>query len=136
MLEVCPDASLYGLVHTLLEESRAYQVGERRDGPRRDYACVQLVAPYDGFRLPSQEEFARVNCRNVSPRGLSFISDQPPRFEKVVVALGVAPFTFFVADVMWVQAENAGTAWHYLVGCRFVERLQTGENKTGGQSSC
>ncbi len=78
MTTTLQDDYLFELVHALLEESRGYQVGERRDQPRNRYDCVQLVAPYDGVTLPTQAEFRRAHCRDLASGGFSFFAEQPP----------------------------------------------------------
>ena len=117
------DEYLFELVHALLEESRGYQVGERRTQPRTQYDCVQLIAPFDGVNMPSQAEFRRAYCRDLAAGGFSYFSEQPPENEKLIVALGSVPFTFFVADVLRVKKADVDTTGSYLIGCQFVERL-------------
>ena len=119
------DEYLFELIHALLEESRGYQVGQRRAAPRTKYDCVQLIAPYDGFTMPSQAEFRRAHCRDLAKGGFSFFAEQPPETEQLIVALGAVPFSFFVADVVRVKQADVDHTGSYLIGCRFVERLAT-----------
>ena len=124
MTATLQDDYLFDLVHTLLEESRGYQVGERREQPRTRYDCVQLIAPYDGLALPSQADFRRAYCRDLASGGFSFFAEQPPETDKLVVALGPVPFNFFIADVVRVKQADVDTTGSYLVGCQFVRRLE------------
>ena len=119
------DVELFELVHELLEESRGYQVGERRGEPRNKYDCIQLIAPYDGYTMPSQAQFRRAHCRDLASGGFSFFAEQPPEEDKLVVALGTVPFAFFVAEVVRVTRADVDHTGSHLVGCRFVERLET-----------
>ena len=123
MTATLQDDYLFELVSALLEESRSYQVGERRDQPRTKYDCVQLIAPYDGSKMPSQAEFRRAYCRDLAAGGFSFFAEQPPETDQMVVALGSVPFSFFVADIVRVKQSDVDTTGRYLVGCQFVERL-------------
>jgi hypothetical protein len=114
-------------VADLLEIERADQDAqnrERRGRPRSAYGVLQLVAAYDGKRLPTQADFDRVLCHDLSTGGFSFFADHPPRFEKVVVALGAIPFSFVVAKVVRTQPGSPGRG-KLLIGCEFVERLST-----------
>ena len=125
MTTATQDEYLFELVHELLEESRGYQVGERRDGQRTKYDCVQLVAPYNGVTMPSQAEFRRAHCRDLASGGFSFFAEQPPQTDQLIVALGDVPFTFFVAEVKRVRQADVDLTGSYLIGCKFVERLET-----------
>jgi len=125
MAELTQDVDLFELVHALLEESRGYDTGERRRQPRSKYDCVQLVAEYDGFTMPSQAEFRRAHCRDLASGGFSFFAERPPETERLIVALGPVPFTFFVAEVVRVTQADVDLTGSYLIGCRFVERLAT-----------
>jgi hypothetical protein len=122
------DASFYALVHELIEAEKAF-VDSRQSAPegrasgRRLFDCQQLLAPYDGNRLPSQSEFRPVACQDLSPGGFSFLLSQPAEFEAVVVALGQVPFKFFTA-----QVQNQSRVRHkgriaYRVGCQFTGRI-------------
>lgn len=119
------DVDLFELVHELLEQSRGHQVGERRRQQRNKYDCVQLLAPYDGVSRPSQADFRRVQCRDLASGGFSYFAEAPPEEERLIVALGAVPFTFFVAEVVRVKRADVDHTGSYLVGCRFVERLHT-----------
>ncbi len=125
MAQATEDVHLFDLIHELLEQSRGYQVGERRGEPRTPYDCVQLVAPYDGVNMPTQAEFRRAHCRDLASGGFSFFAESPPEEERLIVALGSVPFSFFVAEVVRVKRADVDLTGTYLVGCRFVERLET-----------
>jgi len=117
------EADLFQTISELLAEQHAGCGDERREGARRSYDCIQLLAPYDTDRLPKQEDFRQVQCRELSPRGFSFLSDRQPTTDHVVVALGAVPFKFFVAKIIHNRPSEDQLSRGYLVGCRFVRRL-------------
>lgn len=117
------EADLFDTISELLAEQNALNGDERREGARRNYDCIQLLAPYDANSLPLQEDFRQVQCRDLSPRGFSFISYRQPTTEHVVVALGTVPFKFFVAKIVHSGPSENELNQNYLVGCRFVRRL-------------
>lgn len=117
------EADLFETISELLAEQHPHGDDERRDGPRRSYDCIQLLAPYDAHVLPRQEDFRQVQCRDLSPRGFSFLSYRPTTTDHVIVALGAVPFKFFVAKIMHSSPSESEMSQNYLVGCRFVRRL-------------
>jgi hypothetical protein len=122
------DASFYALVHELIEAEKAFADGGRRapegrTSGRRLFDCQQLLAPYDGVRLPSQSEFRAVACQDLSPGGFSFVLPERAEFEAVVVALGQVPFKFFTAKVQNQSRVRYKGRVAYRVGCRFTGRI-------------
>ncbi len=117
------EADLFETISELLAEQHAISGDERRDATRRSYDCIQLLAPYDANKLPRQEDFRQVQCRDLSPRGFSFHSYRQPATEHVVVALGAVPFKFFVAKIIHSSPGENALSQDYLIGCRFVRRL-------------
>ncbi len=66
--------ALFSLMHDVLaaEEARqraldAIEPAEQRSSERRAFSCLQLLAPFDGERMPSQAEFAPQRCHDLSP---------------------------------------------------------------------
>jgi len=123
MNQVEADADLYREISELLNEQRALLGSDRRTDDRRPYACLQLVAPYDGETLPSQDEFRRERCNDLSASGFSFVSARRPATSKIVVALGQVPFLFFVADIVRVHEVESDFGDEFFVGCHFVNRV-------------
>jgi hypothetical protein len=117
------EADLFQTISELLAEQNAISGDERRGGKRRSYNCIQLLAPYDANQLPQQEDFRQVQCRDLSPRGFSFLAHRQPATDHVVVALGAVPFKFFVAKIIHSGPSENELSQDYLVGCRFVRRL-------------
>jgi len=116
------DIQIFALMHDLLEQASA-EDQERRGEQRRPFDCDQLIAMYDGTRLPSAAEFIRARCHDLSPRGFSFCADVPPTQKYVVAALGRVPFTFVTAEVLRVEPPEDGGPFGFRIGCRFVGRL-------------
>ena len=116
------EADLFDTISDLLAEQHTFSSDERRDGERREYEYIQLIAPYGETGLPQQENFRQVRCHDLSPRGFSFLSYQRPSTDNVV-ALGSVPFKFFVAKIAHVSSSENASAQDYLVGWRFVRRL-------------
>jgi hypothetical protein len=94
----------------------------RRSQTRSPYDCVQLIAPYDGQKLPRQADFRHVVCRDISTSGVSFVVPHALPTERVIVALGTVPFSFLIAEVVRSELTDDGEVF---VGCRFVERLKS-----------
>jgi hypothetical protein len=121
------ESELLQTVTEMLKADQASQEAQNRDRrgrPRSAYGIQQLVAEYDGKHLPTQADFERVLCHDLSTGGFSFFADRQPRFEKIVVALGAIPFSFVVAKVVRTQPGSPGRG-KLLIGCEFVERLST-----------
>jgi hypothetical protein len=122
------DASFYALVHELIEAEKAF-TEQRRPAPegraagRRRFDCQQLLAPFDGVRLPSQSEFRQVACQDLSAGGFSFVISERAEFTAVVVALGQVPFKFFTARIQnQLRVRHKGRI-AYRVGCQFTGRI-------------
>lgn len=98
---------------------------DRRGMGRKGYHCWQLVAWYDGKRLPQQMDFQLVQCRDLSPQGFSFYQSTLPRCRRLVIALGPAPFQFFEADLVRREPARAEREAGWIMGCRFARQLKT-----------
>ena len=114
-------------IETLVnEEERCEQerrIAEQRRVPRHTYTCRQLVAPFDGTRLPRQDEFDWAMFNDVSEAGISFLTDRKPATRQLVVAMGSAPFSFLIVDVVRVSRRDdlEGDPLH--VGCTILCEL-------------
>ena len=75
--------------------------------------------------MPSPRDFFEVDCRDISASGIAFVLDRSPSFESLVVALGRPPSVkhFTTRVVRVAQMEQDGRT-RYLVGCRFLGRVQ------------
>ena len=121
-----PETAFFEMIHTLLEAQRAVddedETAERRSATRSPFQHAQLLAPFDGARLPGHAAFRAVQCRDLSPGGFSFYSPIAIETPQVIVALGVVPFSFFSAQIM--RQEPCGEGRGVLTGCRFLQRLR------------
>jgi hypothetical protein len=124
--QLTKEADLFQAVHELFFQQGS---GERRNGPRHPYKCMQLLAPYNGAGLPRQQDFSWVECRNLSTRGLSFFWPEPPAFKRIVMALGEAPFIFVVGRLVHAVAEGE----QVLCGCEFESRITRSSQKPGNK---
>lgn len=115
------DAALFQALH---EAIVAHDSPERRGGERHRYEHPLLVAPVEGDIMPDQSEFHHVFCHDLSLQGFSFSSAQPHELEYLVVALGRAPFTFTLAQIVRREVEKTSRGDFYSLGCRFVKRLR------------
>ena len=98
---------------------------ERRQDQRYPFCRVQLMAPCEDGRLPASSDFRQVQCRDLSPRGFSYLAQEPPDFKFLIVALGDVPFRFFIAEIRHILAQRKSLEEpeRYLIGCRFVRRV-------------
>jgi PAS domain S-box-containing protein len=98
---------------------------EMRSSPRRVFQHQQWIGPMIGTRLPQRDDFFEVVCEDISAGGISFLMDQPPRFQRMIVALGKPPaLTYFTASVARVVEKTIDGQKRHLVGCRFTGRIQ------------
>jgi len=120
---------------------------ERRKEYRSPFRSYQWVAPRVGDRLPNPAQFEQYQCYDISGNGFSFLAPNRPGFRSLVVALVVLPEIIYMsADVVHcteVIAYPSGCVEPaanrrarlapldgahdgvpmYLVGCRFIQRL-------------
>ena len=96
---------------------------EQRRARRLPYDCRQLVAPFDGIRMPRQDEFQWAMFKDVSETGISFLADTRPTCRQLVVAVGAAPFTFLIVEIVRVAELDDLEAFSYHIGCRILSEL-------------
>jgi hypothetical protein len=118
------DAELFTALHRAIWQQPKPAARERRVATRRAYDCVQLAAAYDGETLPAPRDFAHVMCHDLSPSGFSYLADVRPQSRYLIVALGRAPFQFFVAQPVNQRWRESDGRRRLLIGCRFVRRLE------------
>jgi GAF domain-containing protein len=107
------------------EEADGTAAGDKRSGRRYRYGYRQRIAPVLDRRPPSEKDFFEVECHDISSGGFSFFLERPPQFERLVAAIGQdRTLNHLIAKVVRVAEvrRNGGAA--YLVGCRFVKRVQ------------
>jgi len=115
------DAALFQALH---EAIVAHDSHEFRDGIRYRYEHPLLVAPVAGEVMPDQSEFYHVLCHDLSLQGFSFSSTLPHESSFLVVALGRAPFTFTLAQIVHREQELTADGEEYILGCRFIKKLR------------
>lgn len=97
---------------------------ERRGSPRRAYPYIQKIAPMTGPALPTCNDLREVPFRDISAGGVSFLLWYEPDFQHVVVELGQGRKTIWVtAEVVWTREVGEGEDRAYLVGCKFLGRV-------------
>jgi hypothetical protein len=102
------------------------QNSERAD-TRYPYGVMQYVAPVVGNSFPDASEFQHVKCRDVSRRGVSYFSPEPPSTEQAILTLGGAPNLSFVCVRITNHRETVlDGETGYTIGCEFVARLAPG----------
>lgn len=124
--DIVADVDLFTAIHAAIAEQKTVQSDERRSGQRKAYRCIQLLAPFDGEKLPLQEDYSRVRCHDLSPTGFSYLADARPAAKQLVAALGRTPFRFFIAEVVNQRIVERDGRRKILVGCRFVGRVRDG----------
>jgi hypothetical protein len=123
-----PETAAFNELHELLAQSvrngDTHQHERRRD-QRYPFCRVQLMAPCGDDCLPSSSDFRQVQCSDLSPRGFSYLAQEPPNFKYLIVALGDVPFKFFIAEIRHILAQRKSIEEpeRYLIGCRFVRRV-------------
>lgn len=121
------DAELQDLIDRAFADARLLPSttahDDRRSSQRRPFRVTQCLAPWNGSDLPSAEQFVKVQCDNVSTGGMGFYWPETPKFQQMIVVLGVPPrVDVLVARVMH-SSPDRGPDGECLVGCRFVKRL-------------
>ena len=114
--------------HALME---AYFEGEKqhegRAHPRRPYPYVQTIGPCYGGRLPAANEFLEVRCRDISPRGFSFITSALPDFAELIIYFGSPPHQICLRSRI-IHTTPFVFEGHpsLLIGCEYTDRVETG----------
>ena len=76
--------------------------------------------------LPLREQFRQVQCQDLSTNGIAYFSDVPPAYDRLVVALASAFDVIYLTAAVahYKQVGPEGQAPCYLIGCRFLGRVQ------------
>jgi PAS domain S-box-containing protein len=112
------------ITHGNVQPAEARKGLELRRSPRAAYSYRQMIAPMFGDRVPRQEEFFEVECRDISAGGMAFVMNRPPDFQKLVVELGRPPASNqLTAKVVRLQPLERDGEEEYLIGCQFIERV-------------
>ncbi len=124
------DAQFFDMVHQIIEseapviDASVPEDENRRHEKRNAFFTLQLVAPYDGERLPEQAEFHLAPFVDLSARGFSFVERTKPNCDQVVVLLGKVPFFTFTANIMNVEPLKNQRDM-FKIGCKLDQRLSS-----------
>jgi hypothetical protein len=98
---------------------------ERRSAARRPFRYMQRIT-YANHEPGSSATRSSMNveCLDISAGGMSFFLDRLPEFKELVVELGASQgIRFLKARVARVQKAALGNRLGYVVGCRFIGRV-------------
>ncbi len=102
-----------------LNPSGAYETAEQRLFPYR-----QMMAPLRTGELPTSDQFQPVQCRDITARGLSFVSPNKPEYDAVVFALGSGQsLRYIAAQIDGLSTASLGDWQGWVVSCRFTQRV-------------
>lgn len=94
---------------------------DRRTTDRRKFYCLQYIAFTTSDRLPGPTDFRQVRCLDLSPYGLSFLLNQQPASNTLVVAFGdVQQGPLIAAEIANAEEVEVEGETVFRVGCRFV----------------
>ncbi len=118
------DASFFQLVHRILSEPEEDD-SDRRGKGRNRFAVEQEVGAIVDGRLPRRDDMHKVLCRDLSSGGFSYFSPHVPESDRLLVALSGSSQTLYLsAEVMHCRAIEDGGDQAFLVGCKFIRRLE------------
>src|SRR5687767_1247578 len=95
----------------------------KRKAPRRPFVQRQLIADYDGCKLPQSKDFYWATTQNISPGGVAFISHRKPRARFLIVTFGAGRKVCLIGRVAWTNRRADLPKTPFEFGCEFVTRL-------------
>ncbi len=97
---------------------------DKRSSPRREYSYFQHVAPILNNRLPTDDQFMKVACCDISAGGLSYLLKEAPGYDELVISLGAPPNAGkIIAKVVRVVEKQVNGQAVFQVGCQFIGRV-------------
>lgn len=104
-----------------------FKLRDKRSSPRTDYPARILFAPYDGTRLPAQDEYVPVHARDLSTSGVAFYAEEVPDSGVVALCLGTPPqpCIYLEAKIVRVSSGYFQRRRQLIVSCRFLSRLES-----------
>jgi diguanylate cyclase (GGDEF)-like protein len=88
---------------------------------RRKSDCRQRIAPFVDGSFPDSEMFYAINCEELSPAGFTFLAQDRPAFDKVLLALDEGKGRAYTsATVQHCRNIGSDTAPVYRVSCQFT----------------
>ena len=104
---------------------------------RHPYRASQWAAEVFGERLPEPRQFTRVQCLELSTRELTYVADEWPQSQHIVVSLGPNPeVRFMLAEVVQQGMKFFEDEWRECVRCRFVKRLESDVYAWNSEQEC
>ncbi len=141
------DAGFYQLVHQLAGPKNP-EDDERRGQPRHAFPASQCIAPRRNAYVPPQNEFFEVQCHDLNSGGFSFLLEEKPDYDELVVSLGEPPEPIYLiarvthcsrvivypsglveplgdraTHVSYRSPDGELGRLMFRVGCRFTKRL-------------
>jgi hypothetical protein len=96
---------------------------EQRNYRRIRYWSVQRIALGDHAQPIDTEAFRSVQCFDISQGGFSFLADEVPGCETLLLAMVVRQETTYIrSQVVSCRASNLRQG-RFVVGCRFLDRV-------------
>ncbi len=88
---------------------------------RRKSDSPQRIAPFVDGRFPDAEMFYSVNCEELSPLGFTFLAQEKPDYDKILLALDEGKSRAYTsATVQHCRNIGSDTAPVYRVSCQFT----------------
>lgn len=121
------DAALYGAKQAGRNSCQAHDGSrcvpiEKRTLPLKKKAqSMQRIAPFVDGHFPEPGMFREIDCEELSAVAFTFLSSDPPEFDKVLVALGdSADCAYATAMVHECRSIGTESAPMYRIACRFT----------------
>lgn len=97
---------------------------DRRSAVRIKYDVSYRVANCDGGQVPRRGDFRQVRGCDLSPIGLSFYSDAPPKTDHLALMFkGQQDEAYMLARVIHQKPCLMDGQRRYLIGCEFLRAL-------------
>ena len=115
-----------------------HQVADADESAQRHpYRASQWAAEVINERLPEPRQFTRVQCLELSTRELTYVADEWPQSQFIVVSLGRDPeVKFMLAEVVQQGMKFFEDEWRECVRCRFVKRLESDVYAWNSEQQC
>lgn len=104
-------------------KNRANVETDRRSAERKPYPCMQRIGAFKG-EIPAWDNLQEVRCHDLSTTGFSFFTPTMPSRETIVAVFGSeTENVVLLAQVRYVKRVAKGETNLYLVGCKFLRKL-------------
>ncbi|WP_347246512.1 PilZ domain-containing protein [Thermogutta sp.] len=99
---------------------------QRRRTPRFAFEAIQRIAPVTDNKKPDPGDFFPVRCRDISRGGFSFYLNERPDFTELMALVSDNhKCIYLMAQVVYVRELENHDKGRFLVGCRFLSRLNS-----------